>query len=112
MGAAAEEAAQPGGEVALGVASAIVRVTKPTWNIKKRLRGTAENKLGAAEAEAAHAHPTSPRSTGFCAIWYCNPHGGARHAGHIELGRGCCPAAYLVSQAIAMLVRAVRGRST
>ena len=23
------------------------------------------------DSRAAHAHPTSPRSTGFCAIWDC-----------------------------------------
>ena len=28
---------QPGGQVALGVAPAIARVTKPTWNMKQRL---------------------------------------------------------------------------
>ena len=31
-------------------------------------------------------------------LYQHNPHGGARHAGHIELGRGCCPTAHLVSQ--------------
>ena len=33
----AKALAQPGGQVALGVALAIIRVTKPTWNIKQRL---------------------------------------------------------------------------
>jgi len=37
MGATAEAVVQPGGHEALSVAPAIVRVTKPTWNMKQRL---------------------------------------------------------------------------